>query len=109
MSSLSQNDQLALEQHGLSISQLELQLQQLRQGVPPLNLVRPCHVGDGIIQFSPKELNDYRKQFQIAHAKGRISKFIPASGAGEAHDDGFPGLLDQPARLDVEVPRALDV
>ncbi len=81
MTSLSQNDQLALEQHGLSSSQIEEQLQQLRQGVPPLNLVRPCHVGDGIIQFSPNELNDYRKKFQIAHDKGRISKFIPASGA----------------------------
>ncbi len=81
MLNLSQNDQLALEQHGLSISQLELQLQQLRQGVPPLNLVRPCYLGDGIIQFSPKELHDYRKQFQVAHDNGRISKFIPASGA----------------------------
>ncbi len=81
MLSLSHNDHLALKEHGLSISQIEEQLQQLRQGVPPLNLVRPCHVGDGIIQFSPKELNDYRKQFQKAHAKGRISKFIPASGA----------------------------
>ena len=81
MSSLSPNDQLALEQHGLSISQLEQQLQQLRQGVAPLNLVRPCHVGDGIIKFSPKELQDYRKSFQSAHDKGRISKFIPASGA----------------------------
>ncbi len=81
MVSLSQNDHLALEQHGLCISQIEEQLQQLRQGVPPVNLVRPCHIGDGIVQFSPTELNSYRKQFEIAHANGRISKFIPASGA----------------------------
>lgn len=81
MTTLSQNDQLALEQHGLSIPQLERQLQQLRQGVTALNLVRPCHVGDGIIQFSPEEQNDYRNSFQNAHGKGRISKFVPASGA----------------------------
>ncbi len=81
MSPLSQNDQLALEQHGLSISQFEAQIQQLRQGMPPLHLVRPCRVGNGIIQLSPQQATEYDKQFHIAQAAGRISKFIPASGA----------------------------
>ncbi len=78
---LSQNDHLALEQHALSLSQIEAQLQQLRQGMPSLQLVRPCRVGDGIIQLSPQQAAEYHKQFHIAQAAGRISKFIPASGA----------------------------
>lgn len=78
---LSQNDHLALEQHGLSISQIEAQLQQLRQGIPPVHLVRPCRVEDGIIQLSPQHFAEYHRTFQNAHAAGRVSKFIPASGA----------------------------
>jgi len=81
MLTLSQHDHLVLEKHGLFISQIEAQLLQLRQGMPPLHLVRPCRVGDGIHQLSPKQATDYRQQFKIAHAAGRVSKFIPASGA----------------------------
>jgi len=81
MSSLSQNDQLALEQHSLSLLQIEAQIQQLRQGMPPLHLVRPCRVGDGIIQLSSQQAAEYNNQFNIAQTEGRISKFIPASGA----------------------------
>ncbi len=81
MLTLSQNDHLALEKHGLSVSQIEAQFQQLRQGVSPLNLVRPCHPRDGIIQLSHQQAKEYHKHFQSAHAAGRVSKFIPASGA----------------------------
>jgi len=78
---LNQNDHLALKQHGLSISQVEAQFQQLRQGIHPLHLARPCSRGDGIIQLSPQHVAEYHRQFQKAHAAGRVSKFIPASGA----------------------------
>ena len=81
MLTFSQTDQLALDRHGLSPSAIEAQLQQLRQGAPPLHLVRPCHIGDGIIQLSHEQAKDYHKYFHSAHAAGRISKFIPASGA----------------------------
>ena len=81
MLSLTQADHQDLQRRGLSSSQVDEQLQLLRQGTPPLQLVRPCRVGDGIIQFSPQQMVDYHKQFHLAQADGRISKFIPASGA----------------------------
>ena len=81
MLTLNTNDHHALKQHGLSISQIETQLQQLRQGVRPLHLARPCSIGDGIIQFSPQQITEYHRQFQNAYTAGRVSKFIPASGA----------------------------
>lgn len=81
MLTLSQNDHHALEKHGLSVSEIEDQLHQLRQGISPLNLVRPCHVGDGITQLSYQQTKEYQKLFYIAHGAGRVSKFIPASGA----------------------------
>jgi hypothetical protein len=79
--SLSPNDHLTLKQRGISTAQVEAQLHQLRQGVPPIHLVRPCGLGDGILQVSSEHRTEYHRQFQIAHAKGRVSKFIPASGA----------------------------
>ncbi|MEX2494239.1 MAG: DUF4301 family protein [Nitrospirales bacterium] len=81
MSPLEQNDKIVLEQHGLSMSQIEVQLQQLRQGMPPLHLIRPCRVGDGIVQLLPQQNVEYCKQLRVAQDAGRISKFIPASGA----------------------------
>ena len=80
MLSLSQHDLCSLEKHDLSISQVEVQLQQLRDGIRPIHLVRPCMIGDGIVQFSPQQFEEYHKKFQTAHVTGRISKFIPASG-----------------------------
>ena len=81
MRNLSQKDHPTLEKHGLSVSQIETQFQQLQQGITPLDLVRPCRLGDGIIQFSQQQREEYQEHFQIAHSRGRVSKFIPASGA----------------------------
>jgi len=81
MLSLSHNDNHALEQHDLSISQVEAQIQQLRDGIRPIQLVRPCLIGDGIVRLSPQQITEYHKLFHSAHDAGRISKFIPASGA----------------------------
>ncbi len=81
MLTLNQHDRVALGQRGLSPSQIEDQFQQLRQGMPPLHLDRPCRIDDGIIQLSSQHTAHYHQQFHIAHAAGRISKFIPASGA----------------------------
>ena len=81
MLTLHKNDHHALKQHGLSISQVETQIKQLRQGVHPLHLARPCGIGDGIVQLSPQQVTKYHRQFQNAYAEGRVSKFIPASGA----------------------------
>ncbi len=81
MLTLNQNDHHVLKQRGLSLSQVEAQLQQLRQGVQPLHLARPCGIGDGIAQLSLQHIAKYHRQFQNAYATGRVSKFIPASGA----------------------------
>lgn len=81
MLTLSQHDHLTLKQRGISTAQVEAQLQQLRQGTPPIHLVRHCGLGDGIIQLSSQHCAEYHRQFQMAHAAGRVSKFIPASGA----------------------------
>ncbi|MDH5774823.1 MAG: DUF4301 family protein, partial [Nitrospirota bacterium] len=77
MLSLTQVDQQELQRQGLSFSQVEEQVLRLRQGTSPIQLVRPCRLGDGIIVFSPQQIAAYHRQFHLAQAAGRISKFIP--------------------------------
>ena len=81
MLALTQADQQELQRRGLAPSQIEEQVVRLRQGTSPLQLVRPCRLGDGILDFSPQQIAEYHDQFHFAQAEGRISKFIPASGA----------------------------
>ena len=78
---LTPQDNLELVRRGISANQVEAQLQRLRHGVPPITIIRPCRVNDGIIQLSPEQFPHYQQQLETARQADRISKFIPASGA----------------------------
>ncbi len=57
------------------------QLTWLRTGQVDVKLERPCTPGDGIVQIQPASHPYLNKAFATAVAKGRLSRFIPASGA----------------------------
>ncbi len=78
---LSKQDQEALELRGISGDAFHLQIDQLQKGIPPLPLLRPCTLHDGIIPLGSSERTRNEELFYLAHNAGRISKFIPASGA----------------------------
>ncbi len=78
---LTPHDRLELARRGISASQVEAQLQRLRHGVPPITIIRPCRLNDGIIQLHPEQFSHYQQQFETARQADRVSKFIPASGA----------------------------
>ncbi|MCA9422671.1 MAG: DUF4301 family protein, partial [Nitrospira sp.] len=78
---LTPEDHLELIRRGLSTFQVESQLQRLRHGVPPITIIRPCRLNDGIVQLRPENFSQYQRQFDTAWQTDRVSKFIPASGA----------------------------
>ncbi|MEE8124951.1 MAG: DUF4301 family protein [Nitrospirales bacterium] len=78
---LTPQDILEIEKRGISVSQVENQLQRLRQGIPPIKIIRPCRLNDGIIQLHPNQFSYYQQQFEKVRQAERFSKFIPASGA----------------------------
>jgi hypothetical protein len=49
-------------------------------GAPFLDVVRPCRLGDGIIQLTSEEEHELTQRF--SHVKKELSFFIPASGSG---------------------------
>lgn len=57
------------------------QLELIRRGVPPLRLIRPATVGDGIRRLSPEQERSYRRIFEEAAPDLDIAKMTPASGA----------------------------
>ena len=70
-----------LETRGIRRDEAERQIHLLRQGVPPTRLERPCTVGDGIVQIDEGAHEQLLAAADDAAAAGRVTKFVPASGA----------------------------
>ncbi|MEK9913333.1 MAG: DUF4301 family protein, partial [Flavobacteriaceae bacterium] len=52
---LAPRDQAQLENLGISLSQYERQLKQIKEGMPFVNLARPATLNDGIIPIEDSE------------------------------------------------------
>lgn len=70
-----------LEQRGISLDEARRQLQLLREPPPATRLHRPCTVGDGVVCLDEREHASLLDAAQRAAQAGRITKFVPASGA----------------------------
>ena len=77
----SSDDLSQLEAQGISPDDARAQLGRMSRGFPRVHLDRPCTVGDGLLQLRPDERADCVRAFERARDAGRISKFVPASGA----------------------------
>lgn len=75
-------EELLKEQHlEIPVEKIIAQIKIFEKGIPYLKLVKPCTVGDGIKIISANEQEKYISIFNSALEKGRIIKFVPASGA----------------------------
>lgn len=90
-------DRHTIHKRGLQPSQIEAQVTRLRKGTTPLPILRPCRVGDGILTLSGSRVAEYQHVWQEITAKGRVSKFIPASGAATRMFQPLLQYLDDPA------------
>ena len=57
------------------------QIKSFEKGIPYQKLIRPCTKGDGIIVIDEDFFEDLISDYQLAVDAGRITKFVPASGA----------------------------
>ncbi len=74
-------DLAQLADHGFSGAEAARQLAQLRGGQQWTRLVRPCTLGDGIRQAPAEQQPALLEHFARAAREGRVTRFIPASGA----------------------------
>jgi hypothetical protein len=79
MFTTSDHDQL--HARGISEAEAARQLELLRHAPPPTRLDRPCTIGDGIVQVGERDHQRLLDAASDAAAHGRLTKFVPASGA----------------------------
>jgi hypothetical protein len=79
--SFSPADLAQLAAHGIPPAEAERQLAQLRGGQVRVPLARPCTLGDGIGTLPAARQPALLERFAAAAATGRVTRFVPASGA----------------------------
>ncbi len=65
----------------ITLAEISFQLSLLINGVKVPKLIRPCKIGDGILKLSINDYEELIKEFISVELSGRITKFVPASGA----------------------------
>lgn len=67
--------------HGLEMSEVERQLELLRDPPPPIRLVRNASRGDGVRVLTEHEKQACLAAWRMTASAGRWTSFVPASGA----------------------------
>jgi len=75
------DDQRALLARGITEDEADRQLYALRRGFSPVPLVRPATLGDGVEVVVAHNAHKLLDRWRRAAGEGRLSRFVPASGA----------------------------
>jgi len=89
---LAPRDQNQLENLGISLSQYERQLKQIKEGIPFVHLSRPATLNDGIIYI--EDLDKYLEIFTQKASQYKLQKFVPASGSATRMFKSLYSFLD---------------
>jgi hypothetical protein len=95
VSGLGTRDRDQLAKQGIAAEEAERQLHDLRHPPQPFRLDRPCSVGDGIVDLDIAARTLCHERCRHGAAEGRLSKFVPASGAATRMFSTLLGLLDE--------------
>lgn len=76
-----ESDLETIRKEGLTVEEASSQLEILRSETIPLKLGRTCSIGDGIVAIPGSDRKALISIHNQAAAKGRMTKFVPASGA----------------------------
>jgi len=74
-------DILFMESKGITEEMALRQIHNFEMGFPYIRLVSPATTRHGIVQLSPKKLDDYVQHYQDFAETAKVVKFVPASGA----------------------------
>lgn len=80
-----------IRNQGITLEQIEDQIQKFKQGFPFLPLERAATIGDGLGRFGSREIQDLVETFEQGLGSRKIYKFVPASGAASRM---FKGLME---------------
>lgn len=98
-------DQRALAVRGITETEADRQLSCLRRGFAALPLVRPATLGDGIEVVVAHGAHKLMQRWQVAADSGRLSRFVPASGAASRMFDLLERFRSSEISSDAELDR----
>lgn len=78
---LTDRDLKRIEAEGLTREKVLAQMELFRNGSFPVMLNRPCTIDDGIVALTAEDEKECIRIYEGAAQKGRVMKFVPASGA----------------------------
>ena len=78
---LTPKDLIQLKQKGIEHTQIDVQLQNFKNGFPFVNLIAAATKGHGIQIFDEIEINRLAEYFNLHGPDNELVKFVPASGA----------------------------
>ncbi len=90
-------------------SKVKLQIQTIINGLKPLNLLRPCKIGDGIIKIDESKEKHLIDLFERACSAGRFIKFVPASGAATRMFSKLQTTINKFRNFDLDILKVLSV
>lgn len=79
----------------ISLTSVENQLKLFVNGVKNPEIVKPCTVGDGIVELKQNDYHELLSLFDFAAAHGRLIKFVPASGAASRMFNKLQSVLNR--------------
>ena len=94
---ISESDKLLLEKKGISLEELQIQLENFKKGNPFLKLAAPASIEKGIMVVTPDKEQYYLDSWDTYRSSGRkVVKFVPASGAASRMFKDLFEFLDAP-------------
>lgn len=94
MVTLSQNDLNQIKSKGITVSQIEKQLDEFKTGFPFLKIESAASVNRGIMSVSQTDIDKYTNLWHEYKTQGKtIFKFVPASGAASRMFKNLFGFL----------------
>ena len=96
----SEEDLRQITDQGLTPEKVLADIERCKKGFPRVKLHRPCTVGDGITVLPSTELDRLVELHTQAARTGRMTKFVPASGAASRMFQLLLSLMDRTATSD---------
>ncbi|NIQ89162.1 MAG: DUF4301 family protein, partial [Deltaproteobacteria bacterium] len=97
-----QADLEQMEKMGITEHEAKRQLAILEKGQRWTALERPCTPGDGIAVLDPEDQERFISRWQEGADKGRLSAFLPASGAATRMFAFLQRIQNQVARVTLD-------
>ncbi|SFE33018.1 DUF4301 family protein [Flavobacterium xueshanense] len=74
-------DFLHIKECGLSMKNIQKQLNFFKEGIPKADVISPATLSNGILKLSEKDFQDKANFFDAHKLNLKLNKFVPASGA----------------------------